>query len=56
MDPVKPRASANTIVRALDQGKRLSVAIIRYVEKERRVDDWADKNIDGVLQSRKTVA
>jgi trehalose-6-phosphate synthase len=56
VDPVKPKAAAGKIVRALDEGKGLSEAIIRYVEKERRVDDWAGKNIDAILQSRKTVA
>ncbi len=56
VDPVKPKAAAGRIVRALDEGKGLSEAIIRYVEKERRVDDWAGKNIDAILQSRKTVA
>lgn len=55
VDPVKPKAAADTIVRALDRGKRLSEAIIRYVETERRVDDWAEKNIDAILESRKTV-
>jgi trehalose 6-phosphate synthase len=55
VDPVKPKAAADKIVRALDRGKRLSEAIIRYVEEERRVDDWAEKNIDAILQSRKTV-
>jgi trehalose 6-phosphate synthase len=56
VDPVKPKAAADKIVRALDGGTRLSEAIIRYVEEERRVDDWAEKNIDAILQSRKTVA
>jgi trehalose-6-phosphate synthase len=56
VDPVKPKAAADKIVRALDRGTRLSEAIIRYVEEERRVDDWAEKNIDAILQSRKTVA
>ena len=56
VDPVKPKAAAERIVRALEDGKRLSEAIIRYVEEERRVDDWAEKNIDAILQSRKTVA
>jgi trehalose-6-phosphate synthase len=55
VDPVKPKATADKIVRALDGGKRLSEAIIRYVEEERRVDHWAEKNIDAILQSRKTV-
>jgi hypothetical protein len=27
--------------------------VIRYVEKERRVDDWAEQNIEAILQSRK---
>ena len=56
VDPVKPKAAADKLVRALDGGKRLSEAIIGYVENERRVDSWAEKNIDAILQSRKTVA
>ena len=56
VDPVKPKATADKIVKALEEGNRLSEAIIHYVEKERRVDDWAEKNIEAILQSRKTVA
>ena len=56
VDPVKPKAAAERIVRALNGGTRLSEAIITYVENERRVDNWAEKNITAILQSRRTRA
>jgi trehalose-6-phosphate synthase len=55
VDPVKPREAGKKIVGALDQGTRISDSVIHYVERERRVDDWVEKNIDAILQSRKTI-
>ena len=52
VDPVKPKSAADKIVRALEEDSHLSEEIISYVEEERRVDDWAEKNIDAILQSR----
>jgi hypothetical protein len=38
----------------MEEGRRLSDALINYVETERRVDDWAEKNIEAILNSRKS--
>jgi hypothetical protein len=43
------------VVQALMQKRRLSERVINYVETERRVQDWADKNIQAILNCRKTL-
>jgi trehalose 6-phosphate synthase/phosphatase len=52
INPMKSKEAAGRIFRALQEKKRLSEKVIDYVEKERRVDDWADKNIEAILKSR----
>jgi trehalose 6-phosphate synthase len=54
VDPMKPKSGGEKIFRAMEEGRRLSDALINYVETERRVDDWAEKNIEAILNSRKS--
>jgi trehalose-6-phosphate synthase len=54
IDPMKAKSAGEKIVRAMDEKKHLSDALVHYVEKERRVDDWAEQNIEAILKSRKT--
>ena len=42
------------ILDGLKKGLRVSEKLITYVEKERRVDDWAQQNIEAILNSRKS--
>lgn len=55
VNPMKPKEAAGKIADALDRGCRLSDRLIEYVETERRVDDWAEKNIEAILNARKQV-
>jgi len=53
VNPMKPKEGGDKVVQALDKGRHLSQKLISYVEKERRVDDWAEKNIRAILGCRK---
>jgi trehalose 6-phosphate synthase len=53
INPMKPKTSGERIAEALRKGLVLSEKAIDYVEKERRVDDWAEKNIDAILNCTK---
>ena len=55
MNPMRPKEGGMKIVEALNKGIRLSEKLITYVEKERRVDDWAEQNIEAIRNSRKSV-
>jgi trehalose-6-phosphate synthase len=55
VNPMKPKEAGGKIADALDRGCRLSDRLIEYVETERRVDDWAEKNIEAILNARKKV-
>jgi trehalose 6-phosphate synthase len=55
VDPMRPKEAGARIADALERGCRLSDRLIDYVEKERRVDDWAEKNIEAILNARKQV-
>lgn len=52
INPMKTKEAAETILQGLERGKRLSDRLIDYVEKERRVDDWAEKNIEAILNGK----
>lgn len=52
VNPMKTKEAAGKIIRALEGWKRLSDRLIEYVEKERRVDDWAEKNIEAILNGK----
>jgi trehalose 6-phosphate synthase len=51
---MKPKDAGEKIVEALKKGRHLSEEVINYVEKERRVDDWAEKNINAILNCKNT--
>jgi trehalose-6-phosphate synthase len=51
---MKPKDAAGKAVGALLGGRHISDKIINYVEKERRVDDWAEKNINAISNCRKS--
>jgi trehalose-6-phosphate synthase len=53
VNPLKAKDAAERTVEALKKGRHLSERLIAYVETERRVEDWAEKNIDAILSCRK---
>jgi len=53
VNPMKPKDAGEKTVQALLKGRRVSDAVIRYVETERRVDEWAEKNIEAILNCAK---
>ncbi len=54
INPMRAGIAGEKIVQALMKERGLSERVINYVETERRVDDWADKNIESILNCRKT--
>ncbi|MBW2000792.1 MAG: trehalose-6-phosphate synthase [Deltaproteobacteria bacterium] len=54
VNPMKARDAGERIVQALGARRCLSDRLISYVEKEHRVDVWAEKNIEAILNCRKT--
>ena len=55
INPMRAGIAGEKIVQALMKETHLSERVISYVEAERRVDDWADKNIESILNCRKAV-
>ena len=55
INPFRVSSAGEDVVQALMQKRRLSERVINYVETERRVQDWADKNIQAILNCRKTL-
>jgi trehalose-6-phosphate synthase len=55
INPMKPKDAGEKALQALLTGKHISDKVITYIEKERRVDDWAEKNIHAILNCRKAV-
>ena len=53
VNPMKSKDGGEKVADALLNGRHLSDKVIEYVEKERRVDDWAKKNIEAILNSKK---
>jgi trehalose-6-phosphate synthase len=53
VNPMRPKDAGMKTIDAVERGVRLSDRLIRYVEEERRVDDWAKENIDAIVESRK---
>jgi hypothetical protein len=53
INPMKPKGAGEKTAEALMKGRHLSERVINYVETERRVDEWAEKNIEAILNSRK---
>ena len=54
VNPMTAKAAGEDVVQALTQKKRLSERVIHYVETQRRVDEWADRNIEAIINCRKT--
>jgi len=54
ISPMKTKNAGEKAAEALKKGRHLSERVINYVEKERRVDDWAERNIEAILNCRKT--
>jgi trehalose-6-phosphate synthase len=53
INPMKAKEAGERVVQALKKKNRLSEKVIHYVETERKVDDWARKNIEAILSCRK---
>ena len=53
INPMSAKSAGEEVVQALTRGKRLSERVINYAETERRVDDWADRNIEAIINCRK---
>ena len=56
VNPMKPKDSGEKVAQALLDGVHISDRLVAYVENERRVDDWAEKNIDAILHCRKVAS
>ncbi len=52
VNALKAKTAAEKALAALTKGVGISDGLIRYVERERRVDDWARQNMDAIVQSR----
>jgi len=54
VNPMNAKGAAEDVVQALMRERHLSERLINYVETERRVEDWADTNIEAILNCRRT--
>jgi trehalose 6-phosphate synthase len=55
INPMKPKEAGEKTAEALKRRIHLSERVIQYVEQERRVDDWAQKNVDAIVHARKAL-
>lgn len=55
INPMNVKNAGDKIIDALKKGYRLSERVINYVINERRIDDWAEENIQGILNCRKFI-
>jgi trehalose-6-phosphate synthase len=53
VNAMKPKEAGERTAEALKKERHLSERVIQYVEQERRVDDWAQKNVDAIVHARK---
>jgi trehalose 6-phosphate synthase len=53
VNPLRPKEAGQRVAEALKRDSRISDRLIQYVETERRVDDWAERNIEAIVNSRK---
>jgi len=53
VNPMKAKDAGEKIVEAIERERHLSAELIDYAERERRVDDWAQDNIEAILNCRK---
>jgi trehalose-6-phosphate synthase len=52
IDPMRPKKAAEKICDAVTADRHISENVIAYVEKDRRVDDWADRNVEAISRCR----
>ena len=55
INPMKIKDAGEKIVHSLLMGRHISDDVTQYVEKEHRVNEWAEKNIDAISNSRKKI-
>lgn len=53
VNPMEDQEAGEKTTAALRRGLHLSEKLIHYVERERRVDHWAEDNIEAILNCRK---
>jgi trehalose 6-phosphate synthase len=53
INPMNIKNSAERTMEALKKKHHISERVVQYVERERRVDDWAKNNIEAILSCRK---
>jgi trehalose-6-phosphate synthase len=53
VNPMRPKDAGTKTVEAMKKAVRVSDRLIGYVEAERRVEEWAERNIEAILNSRK---
>ena len=53
INPMSAKAAGEDVVQALTQKRHLSERVINYVETERRVEDWAERNIEAIVNCRR---
>ena len=53
INTLKTKNAGEKIVDSLRKGYRLSDRVIDYVIEERRINDWAENNIQAILDCRK---
>jgi trehalose-6-phosphate synthase len=52
-NPMKAKDAGEKIVEAIGRERHISAELIDHIERERRVDDWAQDNIEAILNCRK---
>jgi trehalose-6-phosphate synthase len=55
INPMRPKVAGEIIVSALVRGLGISDNLINYIQKEHRIDEWAKKNMDAIMNSRKSL-
>ena len=53
VNPMSAKGAGEDVTQALTQEKHLSERVIHYVETQRRVDEWADRNIEAIINCKK---
>ena len=53
INPMRAKEAGERAAEALIKDLHISEKVIRYVEEERRVEDWAKQNVDAILHCRK---
>ncbi|MBN2419994.1 MAG: trehalose-6-phosphate synthase [Deltaproteobacteria bacterium] len=53
INALKAQDSAEKVLNAMEEGICISDRIIEYIENERRIENWANKNIETILNCRK---